>query len=35
LQIESHYAGVRDNATSWQRFGEAVAKVVMEFLGQH
>jgi hypothetical protein len=35
VQIEANYTGVRDNETSWARFGEATAIVLEQYLGTH
>lgn len=35
VQIEANYTGVRDNATNWDRFGEATAIVLEQYLGTH
>ena len=35
VQIEANYAGVRDNAANRDRFGDATAVVLAQYLGAH
>jgi hypothetical protein len=35
LQIETHFAGVRDNQASWERFAEALVDVMDAYMAHH